>query len=138
MPTITSYAGQNWLITPVALAENEAKPNSISDQKWLLLLTGVAVVNLAGGDEVYNAETITIFPDVNSPLNWAIAKWAIPVPKVSNGGVSPVFSLEEWAPFAAVSSQVDAHGGGTVFGFGVDAWRPTPFNQTLKDTRSYP
>jgi hypothetical protein len=46
MIEVTSFAGQTWLITPAARAVNEAPPNSISDQAWLLVPWGVAIVNL--------------------------------------------------------------------------------------------
>ena len=45
---LTNFAGQNWLITPVALAVGEHPPASIHDQKWLLVLTGVVAANLQG------------------------------------------------------------------------------------------
>lgn len=45
MPTSVTFAGQNWLITPAALAVNEPKPTSISDQIWVLMLSGVAIIN---------------------------------------------------------------------------------------------
>ena len=52
MPTPTPnapiYAGQNWLITPAALAVNQAPPKTISDQEFLLVLSGVAIINLQG------------------------------------------------------------------------------------------
>jgi hypothetical protein len=45
---LTNYSGQNWLITPAALAVGEPPPASIHDQKWLLVLTGVVVADLEG------------------------------------------------------------------------------------------
>jgi hypothetical protein len=47
-------------------------------------------------------------------------------------------SLEEWAPFAAVSSIFDKTSGGVDVGFAVDVWRPTPFIQTYKDSNDNP
>jgi hypothetical protein len=43
---LTNFAGQNWLITPAALALGEHPPASIHDQKWLLVLSGVVYANL--------------------------------------------------------------------------------------------
>jgi hypothetical protein len=54
-----NFAGQNWLVTPAALAANETQPSSISDQKWLLVLTGVGLVDLQG----------------NNPNDWRREPW---------------------------------------------------------------
>lgn len=51
MKFIDTFAGQNSLITPAALAVNEGKPGNIHGQKWLLVLSGVALVNLKGRSE---------------------------------------------------------------------------------------
>jgi hypothetical protein len=45
-----SFAGQNWLITPAALAANEPKPTRIADQKWVVSLTGVGILDLQGNN----------------------------------------------------------------------------------------
>jgi len=45
---LTNFAGQNWLITPAALAVGEQPPASIHNQQWLLVLTGVVTANLKG------------------------------------------------------------------------------------------
>ena len=41
--SFSTFAGQNWLITPVALAVNEPRPPSIVDQKWHIEFSGVGV-----------------------------------------------------------------------------------------------
>ena len=46
MKILTDFAGQNWLITPAALAVGENPPASIHDQKFLLVLSGVVIANL--------------------------------------------------------------------------------------------
>jgi hypothetical protein len=57
------FAGQNWLITPSALAVNEAQPSSIGDQKWLLVLTGVGLVDLQGNNvNDWRRESLSIHP----------------------------------------------------------------------------
>jgi hypothetical protein len=40
MKVLTDFAGQNWLITPAALAVGENPPASIHDQKFLLVPIG--------------------------------------------------------------------------------------------------
>lgn len=139
MPQLITFAGQNWLITPAALAVNETKPASISNQKWLLVLSGVTIVNVQGTlPSDWFRETLTLSPDVNSPMVWAINKWSIPVPQNPNFSYIPVMSVEEWVPFSAVSSTFDKTSGGVDVGFAVDDWRPTPFIQTYKDQNNTP
>ncbi|HEY6365233.1 MAG TPA: hypothetical protein VI585_10645 [Candidatus Binatia bacterium] len=63
MKRIDTFAGQNWLITPAALAVNEAPPQSISNQRWLLVLSGVAIADLQGNSEAqWLHETLVISP----------------------------------------------------------------------------
>jgi hypothetical protein len=125
------FAGQNWLIIPAPLAVNESPPRSISDQKWLLVLSGVCIPNLEGtllND--WRRETLTIVPDIDSPLEFAITRYSIPKPQNPNNPPVPKFNLEPvgWVPFAAVSSTFDNNT--TDAGFAVDVWRPTPFVHT--------
>ena len=74
------FAGQNWLITPAALAVNEAQPSSISDQKWLLVLTGVGLVDLQGNNvNDWRRENLSIFPPpLTSP--WSMRSIAMRFP----------------------------------------------------------
>jgi hypothetical protein len=105
----------------------------------LLVLSGVTIINLQGSNpHDWLRETITISPDINSPMQWAINKWSIPVPTSQQTSYVPVFSLEEWAPFAAVSSLYTKTSGGVEAGFAVDDWRPTPFIQTFTDQNNQP
>jgi hypothetical protein len=122
----TTLEGQNWVITPAALALNEPPPASISGQKFFLVLAGVCSLGLKGNQaHDWRRETAEIIPDYFTPLNDAIARFGIPVPKVQGRSVSPMFQLELWAPFAAVSSVWDQ--GSTDVGVAVDVWRPSPF-----------
>ena len=122
---ITNFAGQNWTITPEALAVNEPPPASISAQKFLLVLTGVAIVELQGN----STETVTLLPDIVSPLNYAVNRYGIPRPAGVN--TTPAINLEQWAPFAAVSSSTVFELGGAALGFAVNDWRPTHFLHTV-------
>ena len=133
MKTISEFAGQNWLITPAALAYGELPPSSPQEQKWLLTLTGVAIVNLTpNSNDGWLRETLQILPDMNRPLSWAINRFSIPV-QVSSyrfegipGNQIPLFQLEEWAPFASIGSIFDKNQSINA-GFAVDVWRPSPF-----------
>lgn len=127
--TFKSFAGQNWLITPAALAVNESRPNSILQQQWLLVLTGVGIVDLRGNNvNDWRREILTIFPDVVAPMEHAINKYSIPRPVGFN--TTPAFNVDQIAPFAAVSAFLDEDSGTVDAGFAVDRWRPSPFFST--------
>lgn len=126
--TFSSFAGQNWLITPAALAINEAKPTSIAQQTWLIQFSGVGILDLKGNNSNdWRREILTFYPDVSAPLQFAISRHAIPVPTSPNGHVSPSIVVEQIVPFAAISSAFEKASGGADFGFAVDDWRPNPF-----------
>jgi hypothetical protein len=130
MKVLTEFAGQNWLITPAALAVGEVPPASIHDQSFLLVLSGVAIANLEGNStSQWLRETLSFLPDMagpqnSGPLNWAIGRFGIPKPPGQN--ISIGFSLEEWAPFVSLSSIFDQDHSINA-GFAVDVWRPNHF-----------
>jgi hypothetical protein len=137
MKYLTEFAGQNWLITPTALAVGESPPKTILDQKWLLVLSGVVFANLKGDNSGgWNHLTVSFMPDMagtddptstSGPLNWAISKYSIPKPPGSAGMQYLVrFSVEGWSPFVSLGSVFD-HGQSINSGFAVDAWRPNHF-----------
>ena len=121
---VKSFAGQNWLITPTALAVNENPPHHVPDQTWLLVLTGVTIVDIEGNNpHDWRRETVDIFPDIDSPLRFALSQHGVSLPTDAN----LAFELQQWAPFSAVSSGFDRDSGGVDAGFAVDTWRPAPF-----------
>jgi hypothetical protein len=124
----TQFAGQNWLITPAATAANHAPPANLHEQLWLLVLTGVVIVDLKGNSaETWRRETVSIRPDLNGPLQFAINKFGIPTPPGTNGAnYLTRFKVEQWAPFAALSSVFNQNESNNS-GFAVDVWRPNPF-----------
>ncbi len=130
MKVLTDFAGQNWLITPAALAVGENPPASIHDQKFLLVLSGVVIANLEGNStSQWLQETLSFLPDMagqqnSGPLNFAINRFSIPKPAGQNFSIH--FSLEEWAPFVSLSSIFDEHQSIDA-GFAVDVWRPNHF-----------
>ncbi len=100
MSAAVTFAVQNWIITPEALALGEAPPATIGAQKFILQLTGVANVDLQGTlPNDWTRQTVSIQPDLATPLNWAIAKWGIPTPWSNpinrNRQYSTLFSLEQ-------------------------------------------
>jgi hypothetical protein len=126
--TFSTFAGQNWLIAPVALALNEPRPSSIVEQRWHIEFSGVGILDLTGNNpNDWRRETLVFFPDVDAPLKFAIARYSIPVPTSSFGTVSPSIVVDQIVPYVAVSSAFEKSSGGADFGFAIDAWRPNPF-----------
>ena len=121
-PIVVSMAGQNWMITPAALAVDERRPANIGEQHWLLVLSGVCIVDLHGNNpDDWRRETITIWPDVDTPIESLISRHSIRVP----AGMVPAFNVDQWVPFAATSSIFAKDTNDE--GFAVDVWRPTHF-----------
>jgi hypothetical protein len=153
---VNSFAGQNWLITPVAAAPNGSRlavrdaqgatKSLVNEEKLsfgpasnpslLLVLTGVCLIDLQGNNvDDWRRETITIYPDVATPLQYAVDHYGISVP-AGHPGEYPVLSLDQWAPYAAFSSIFDKDSGAVDAGYAVDVWRPTPFYSTTDVTGS--
>src|SRR5436190_9231487 len=137
MKYLTDFAGQNWLITPAALAVGEHPPKSIQDQKWLLVLSGVVIADLKGdSSSQWEYQTVSFIPDMagpddpsstSGPLNWAISQYSIPKPPGYPGAQYLIrFSIEEWAPFVTLNS-IFNEGPSINSGFAVDVWRPNHF-----------
>jgi hypothetical protein len=137
MKYINQFDGQNWLITPVALAVGERPPASIHDQKWLLVLTGVVRADLKGtSPNQWLHETLFFLPpgmagfDDSGPLNFAISRFSIPKPAPDLGSFRIAFSLVEWAPLVTLSS-IFNQGESINSGFAVDEWHMNPFEQGI-------
>jgi hypothetical protein len=125
---VVTALSQNWLICPAALATHEAPPQSIRDQKWLIILTGVLLIDLAGNnDNDWRRETVSFLPDIGAPLQSVVFTYAIPAPV----GIEPLLALNlddggQWAPFATIGSVFDKSAFGVDVGFAVDGWRLSP------------
>lgn len=124
----TRFAGQNWLITPAATAAGESAPDRIEDQTWLLVLSGVAIVDLKGVTaSEWRRETVLLRPELTGPLRYAINRYGIPTPAGDEGlTYTSELQVEQWTPFAALSSVLNEHES-INSGFAVDLWRPNPF-----------
>ncbi len=122
----SGFAGQNWLIIPAALAVNETQPRSINDQKWILTLSGVAHLNLKGNGSEWLRETALLFPDINSPMMYAINRHNIPTPP-TDPGYQLLFQVEQMVPYAGLSSIYNKNQS-VNSGFAVDVWRPNPYS----------
>ena len=126
MKIIDTFAGQNWLITPAALALHEGTPADIHIQKWLLILSGVGIVDLKGESESnWHHETLVIIPDFRAALKRAVTDYAIDGPP--GGGTEGTnyhvdFQMVQWAPFAAPSVMFNENLSNNS-GFAVNGWR---------------
>jgi len=121
---ISTYAVQNWLITPSALAVNEHVA-SVRDQRFLLFLSGVAIVDEMGNSgAMWLRDTVSLRPALYDALNFAVNRWNIPRPPTGSYGIE--FETEQWAPFVSLSSVFNA-GESINSGFAVDSWGLNPF-----------
>ena len=115
----SGFAGQNWLITPADWRANEIQPVP-AETKWLLVLTGVAVIDFRGNASTWRHDSVTISPDLQAPLAHAVGRgWG--------GGDFLGFQVEQWAPHAAPNAMFNRNHS-VNSGFAVDAWRPVPFS----------
>jgi hypothetical protein len=148
---INSFAGQNWVITPAAPTLQPApltphdpmlqtllaaidpavdpRPQTIPDQKWLLTLSGVALVGLKGESAAdWLRQTLILQPTVIDPLRYAVARHSIPRPPGVEGyHYFLAFQVEQLAPYASISS-IFNQGQSVNSGFAVDVWRPNPYD----------
>jgi hypothetical protein len=138
---LDNFSGQNWLITPAALAVGERPPRTILDQKWLLVLSGVVEANLQGNStSAWLNETVSFIPGNSvslgfglneGPLNYAINHYSIPRPSTNPKDYDVVFSVQNWAPFACLSAIFDEHQSIDA-GYAVNVWRPRHFLTGVK------
>jgi hypothetical protein len=127
MIEVTSFDGQNWLIMPAGRGVSQAAPTP-ADQEFLMVLSGVALVNLPGlAVDDWHRDTASIVPDIGGALDSAIDLYGVPRPAGTEGTqYTTGFQLVNWAPFAGLGSVFAPHGTPDV-GFAVDTWRPLPF-----------
>jgi hypothetical protein len=138
---LDKFSGQNWLITPAALAVGESRPATILDQKWLLVLSGVVEANLKGNSNAaWLNQTVAFIPGNSvslgialneGPLNYAINHYSIPRPSQNPKDYTTVFSVQNWAPFASLSKIFDEHQSIDA-GYAVNVWRPHHFLTGVK------
>lgn len=146
MKQLSSFAGQNWTIVPVARAPRLPRPGPVgnplpdvhdididitpqttdlpypSNQLWQLTLTGVVFCDVQGtGESAWNQETVQFMPDVDPALRYAASTIG-----ASTGGNALNFDADLWAPHVTPATTFNAHVANNS-GHGVDAWRPAPF-----------
>ena len=125
MLEVARYACANWVITPAALALGEGSPASISEQRFQLVLTGIAFLDLTTPDGVFwKKGQALIRPDLNPPLEYAIDRHGIPAPPGEAGNqYTREFLVEQCAPYVDNAS-ISTNWSGSNVGWACDAWRP--------------
>ena len=127
-------------MTPATPGLNEPAPRNFFEQRWVMVLTGVIDYN----ERKPNGEFVSGIRG-NNPHDWR--RGVIRIPRLGSSGdamdavinryhvtrpldTTTLFSLEQWAPFVAVSSFLDLNGysqPASGAGVAVDSWRPTHF-----------
>ena len=133
------YACSNWLITPAAPAVNETPPTDVREQRFLLVLSGVALFDLRGENGVFwKHDTAHIRPDIDPALAYAVQQHQIPAPP-GNAGLQYTrqFQVEQIVPFAGLASI--SNGSYNVnLGWAADAWRPQPYETMIEAVTQAP
>ena len=142
MAIISQYAVQNYIITPAATAVGSASPRDISNQKWHLTMSGIAISDLkCNKSNDWMGETLQLGPDIRTPMQYAINNFNIPIPAdspyVVNGWdgprIIPLFQVEQYTIHAALASVFDEDTAVNA-GFSINDWRPSPF-KSYSDSR---
>lgn len=133
------YACTNWLITPAAPAVGEPPPADASEQRFLLVLTGAAVVDFEGKAPSFpwTHGTLLIRPDLDTPLQYAILRYGLTTPPGDAGAAwTPEFLVEQCAPFAGLAAFYSP--AGKVSGAACDAWRAHHYETRVEAITSAP
>lgn len=142
MKSISQYAVQNYIITPTSTAVGAAPPANISNQKWLVTMSGIAISDLkCNKNNDWMGETLHLNPDIHTPMQYAINNFHIPVPTDSpyvinaweGPHIIPLFQVEQYTILAALASVFDQNTAVNA-GFSINDWRPSPFN-SYSDSR---
>ncbi len=150
MITLEKFAGQNWAITPVAVAPRLPQPPVVgptspsgpighvpdiditpatdvgvpypSSQQWLLTLTGVVFCDVQGTSQsAWRQETVYFLPNLQPALARAAATIGA---RTTDAGVWH-FDLDQWAPHVVTATNFNRNVANNS-GHGVDVWRPAP------------
>lgn len=135
MIEVQKYACSNWLITPAALAANEIPPADMRDQRFLLVLSGVAFFDLEG--EAFDRdlghwkhEVALIRPNIDEALVHAITQHQIPAPPgIAGNQYSRHFQVEQIAALAGLAS-IENYSKPEYNGWACDSWRAHYENRT--------
>ena len=101
---VTNYGVQNWIITPAAYAVNETPPTDVSDQRWLVMLSGVGEVNMEGTSAAaWQANQVSMLGDADASVQ---ASWG---PRGQTaGGLKPSYYPGYWARYPLAATGANA------------------------------
>ena len=128
MLTPSNYVSQNWIISPAGLPVNEAAPISVNNQQFVLILTGVAVIDYQGVNSEWASDTVLLQPDIFAPVFYAVDKYQFSIP--ADVRYTPQFEVDQYALHATLSSIYNKDESVNA-GYAVDNWQAHPF---VKDT----
>jgi hypothetical protein len=104
----TNVLFQNYVFTPAALAVGQTPPKTISDQTWLMVLSGeVALTEVTGNGPNWFQQTVEFSPNMSVPLEAAIEQYSIPTPPPTDINSTPCFALQYWTLFVTLNSIFD-------------------------------
>jgi hypothetical protein len=104
----TNVLFQNYVFTPAALAVGQTPPKTISDQTWLMVLSGeVALTEVTGNGPNWFQQTVEFSPNMSVPLEAAIEQYSIPTPPPTNVNSTVCFALQHWTLFITLNSIYD-------------------------------
>jgi len=93
-----------------------------AEQKWMLILTGVAGVDYRGGrTSDWDRKAFSLYLDTTPAIEFTEAR--------VEPGKKLGFQVHQWAPFATINSIVDKDQAMNL-GFAVDSYRPTYLSGT--------
>jgi hypothetical protein len=130
MLELTYYPSQNWIITPAALSLTEARPQTANDQKWQLVLSGIASTQYTTKGSAFEhtppIQSLRFVPDFKAPCNYAISKHGLRKPTGTEGLTYNLgFQVEQWSAFVSFASMTNTNA--NVGLFAMRKWRTSPY-----------
>lgn len=122
------YPVSDWIITPTAPSVNEPTPTDVAEQRFLLILSGVAIIDFKGNStNAWLNNTVSLKPDVLPAILHACEKHRIPFPREEFSPLYDIgFHVEQSAQFSGLSSIYNDNVSNDS-GFAVDSWSPAPY-----------
>lgn len=109
-----TYPVGNWVMLP-APWRIDAPPRSASEQKWVMILSGVAGVDFhSRRTSDWHRDSFHLSPDTKPAIEWTGVR--------AQPGRKLAFQVEQWAPYATLNAIVDK-GSAVNLGFAVDSYK---------------
>lgn len=124
----SSYPVSNWIITPAGPSATEQTPPNVADQRFLLILSGVAVFEFKGqSPNNWLTSTVVIRPDLTAPILHACDVHGIMLPRENTEPLYNVdFEVEQYALSGALASIYNDNVSNDS-GFALNEWRQGPY-----------